>query len=203
MSARSISLKSPVTIVVVVALLGAVTALNIKTFGGRFGRPDSTRSYRMQAHPPVPSDVRQLVVHEADLARSQIPRDTKLRVASLDRDPFFPPQKQPRPVVMPVARPSVKKKVVQKPENPLECSAIMLGGQRPMAIINGEGRHPGDTIRGMTLTGIDADGVTLKKSDGTLSRLPVGVMENSEDRYRLVTRTRKNNDQGRTSLVDQ
>ncbi len=157
MSAKSISLKSPITIVVVVFLLGAVTVLNVRTFGPLLGRNETSAGYRAQAHPPVPSDMRQLAAHETELVRSRPLRDPALMVASLDRDPFFPRQKQPRPVVTPTGGGASGRKASAPAPKPLVCSAIMLGGRRPMAIINGEGRHPGDDIRGMILTGIDAD----------------------------------------------
>ena len=79
----------------------------------------------------------------------------------------------------------------------------MLGGNRPMAIIDSEGRHPGDKIRGLTVTDIDADGVTLTRADGTTTRLTVGVQEDENQPYRVVTRTEHSDDHGRTRLVDQ
>ena len=85
----------------------------------------------------------------------------------------------------------------------MECSAIMLGGLQSMAIINGEGHHLGDKIRGMILTAIDADGVTLRKTDGSTIHLAVGVKEDNDNSYRVVTRGRQTEDLGRTRLVDQ
>jgi len=202
MSAKQVSLKSPVTIVVVMVLLVGVVALNVSTFGGS-GRKNTSRGYRVQAHPPVPMDAGQLAGYQARLVKSPAERVAVSSVDGLQRDPFFPLLAQPKPVVK-VARTATKKTSARRQKSkPLKCTAIMLGGAQSMAIINGEGRHPGDKIRGMTLTAIDADGVTFRKSNGSRVHLPVGVQEDKSQSFRVVTRTQKKDDQGRTHLVDQ
>lgn len=203
MSAKQISLKSPATIAVVVVLLVAVVGLNIQTFGGRPGGHNTSRGYRVQAHPPVPSDVTSLVNRDVAKALIQGRQSATTGVQHLGRDPFFERKNQPQ--AQPKTR--VKRKsgssAVASRAKPLQCSAIMLGGKNPMAIIDGEGRYPGDKIRGMTLVGIDADGVTFKKSNGSTTHLAVGVQDDKNSSFRVVTRARKSGDQGQTHLVGQ
>lgn len=199
MSAKQVSLKSPVTIAVVTVLLVGVVFLNLNTFGGKGGK--TSRGYRVQAHPPVPMDVRQLVSCETNFQGAG--RASAISMENLERDPFFPDQTQPVSVMASTVRRSSKRSQRKPKAKPLECSAIMLGGVQPMAIISGEGRHPGDKIRGMVLSAIDADGVTFIKANGSSFRLPVGVQEDNKDSFRVVTRVQNTDEQGRTRLVDQ
>ena len=192
MSAKQISLKSPGTIAVVVVLLAVVAVMNVRTFGGYGSNQKNQQGYRLQAHPPVPSD-------QAETTHAS-------GTANLGRDPFFPHRKNSgiqaqasrtsKPSSRPTAKPPARR------SRTLQCSAIMLGGKSNMAIIDGEGRHLGDKIRGMTITGIDADGVTFRKTNGSTTHLAVGVQEENNLSYRVVTRARKSGDQGRTHLVD-
>lgn len=204
MSAKQVSLKTPATIAVVVVLLVGVVFLNVDTFGGA-GSKKSSRGYRVQAHPPVPMDAGHCVASKTGLVSTPSRRVGSFSTEELKRDPFYPLQAQPKKVPQ-ITGNSPKKggaKRTKTKAKPLKCSAIMLGGVKPMAIINGEGRHPGDKIRGMILTAIDADGVTLRKSSGSRVHLPVGLQESDNQSFRVVTRTHKNEDQGRTRLVDQ
>jgi hypothetical protein len=201
MSAKQVSLKSPVTIAVVIILLGGVAYLNVNTFGGM--NKKSSRGYRVQAHPSVPLDVGQLAVCEMGLPDSAHKKVSAFAVESLQRDPFFPGQGQPKPMVQPTTKRRKKSVTTRTRVKPLECTAIMLGGNQPMAIINGEGRYPGDKIRGLILTNIDADGVTFRQADGSFTHLAVGVQEDENQSFRVITRAQKREDLGRTRLVDQ
>ncbi len=200
MSAKQANKKIPIILSVVAVMLVFVVYLNLQTFGV-IGDNKTSRGYRVQAHPPVPSDLGQFASHEAqpEVAWSMTGASAELLI----RDPFFPQQSQPVPVVMATQKKPTRKAVPRKRTKSLQCSAIMLGGKSPMAIIDGEGRHIGDSIRGMVLTKIDADGLTFRRSNGTAKYLPIGVQEDDENNYRVVTRTRNNNDQGRTSLQGQ
>ncbi len=203
MSAKRANRKIALTIVVVSMMLVGVVALNINTFGGLNRGSDSARGYRLQAHPPVPSDMGRMMKHAIEIRPSGNALVAGPVTTSLKRDPFFPTKAQPKPVMKNSTR---RRKNSTKPKErvkPLECSAIMLGGKLPMAVINGEGCHPGDSIRGMVLVGIDADGVTFRKSNGLTTHLSVGVPEAENQNYRVITRTRELDDQGRTSLVNQ
>ncbi len=203
MSAKQANKKLSITLAVLGVMLVGVVALNISTFGGVGRAGGSARGYRLQAHPPVPSDMGRMIKYAVDSQEPERSLRTGPMITTLDRDPFFPGKDQPKPVLN---TGSGFRKGATKPSagiRPLECTAIMLGGNRPMAIINGEGRYPGDKIRGMILKEVDADGVTFTKSDDSIIRLPVGVAEVENQNYRVVTRTRELDDQGCTSLVNQ
>jgi len=186
---------------VVAVLLVAVVVLNVRTFGGRSAGRHSSDDYQVQTHPPVPANLGLPASHTVSLqtvGREPAPTPD---IDGLTRDPFFPHQAQPKTITRP--QHSSSRAGTRTRSKPLTCSAIMLGGNRPMAIIDSEGRHPGDKIRGLTVTDIDADGVTLTRADGTTTRLTVGVQEDKDQAYRVVTRTGHADDHGRTRLVDQ
>ncbi len=202
MSAKQVSLKSPITIGVVVVLLAGVVVLNVNTFGSG-GRIKSDRGYRMQAHPPVPMDAGHLVSCDGGLPDFSAPQTSSAGAIALHRDPFYPKKAQPVAVVSTSRKNSAKVKTSRKKAKTLECTAIMLGGNNPMAIIGGEGHFPGEKIQGMLLVSVDADGVTLRKSNGQTVHLPVGVQEAKNPSFRVITRPKQKDDQGRTRLVDQ
>lgn len=201
MSAKQVSLKSPLTIAVVMVLLVGVVFLNVKTFGGK--GPKAQGGYRVQAHPPVPLDASRVVCFMEQPGELGSKTASVFSVKELKRDPFIWGKAQPNTMVLPNARGTKKTKTARRKTKSLECSAIMLGGLKSMAIIDGEGYHLGDKIRGMLLTAIDADGVTLRKADGSTTHLTVGVQQNKDKTFRVVTRGRQSEDLGRTRLVDQ
>ncbi len=201
MSAKQISLKSPITIGVVMVLLVAVGYLNVSTFGGK--RSGVFRGYRVQAHPPVPADAGRLAAFSETSAVLGDKMASAYTADGLERDPFQWGKSRPKSVPKPVVKRSRKTKVVRKKAKALQCSAIILGGIKPMAIIDGEGRYQGEKVRGMILASIDADGVTFRKADGSTMHLVVGVKEDDENSFRVVTRSRENEDTGRTRIVDQ
>jgi hypothetical protein len=200
MSAKQASLKHPATIAVVAVLLVAVVFLNVNTFG-KGGRKPS-RGYRVQAHPPVPMDAGKLASYSP--GRSVLDRKPvqKYSTDQLRRDPFYQGKNRPKPMAGTMKKQKTNPKAALPKIEPLACSTIMLGGIKPMAIVNGEARFLGEKIRGMTVTNIDADGVTLLKVDGSRVLLPMGVQDDENQTFRVVTRTRESNDQGRTHLVE-
>jgi hypothetical protein len=76
-------------------------------------------------------------------------------------------------------------------------------GAKPMAVIDGQGYHPGDKVRGMTVREITADAVVLSDDQGKTHRLGIGPEKNEKPNYRVVTRARATDEQGRTRLSDQ
>jgi len=203
MSAKQISLKSPATIVVVVVLLVAVTIMNVRTFGGRPGVGKTTSGHRVQAHPPVPSDVSSLVNRKISPAIFEGKSSAPANVDYFGRDPFLLHQRQSE-IVMQTSTTQISDSCdTENKIQPLQCSAIMMVGSRPMAILDGKGCCPGDEVRGMILTSIDTKGVSFRDSTGSTIHLAVGIQENKNTHYRVITRTRKSEDQGRTRLVDQ
>lgn len=203
MSANKVSLKSPVTIAVVAVLLAGVVVLNLRTFGGLTPSGGQDRGYRLQAHPPVPSDVGQMVHHQVLVTEQRSLASARVPGGPVGRDPFFPEKFQPTLKRQPTRKKGGSRKTSGKPKAALECSAIMLGGISPLAIINGEGRRLGDKIQGQVVTDIDADGVTLAQPNGHEKRLPVGQVNDDGQGYRVVTRTRETDELGRTRLIDQ
>ena len=201
MSAKQVSLKSRGTIAVVLLLLVAVVYLNVNTFGG--GQNKNSRGYRVQAHPPVPMDAVKEASFEAGTVSFSNHRPSAFLIEKLHRDPFSPGKKTAKIKHQRVSSSSKSLKKSQPKAKNLICTAIMLGGTQPMAIINGEGRYPGEKIQGMVLKAIDADGVTLQKAGGATVHLPVGVQEDKNPSFRVVTRNEKTEDQDPTRLVNQ
>ena len=168
MSANSPSLKNPILIGMIVVGGIAVTILNINTFG-----PGSRPSRRVQSgmlnQPALPPDLAILVQQamskdEPAELNSATPRHT---LPSLDRDPFKVK------TLAPVARPTTTDKPAAPKPGELTCSAIMTGGKRTSALINGKFFSPGDKVQGYTLAWIATNGVTLQNSQGKKKFLPL------------------------------
>ncbi len=203
MSAKQANKKLPITIAVLLVMMVGVIALNINTFGGQNQDGNFGTGYRLQAHPPVPSDMGKMVKFAVDIDYSDQSSESRTVVSTSGRDPFFPSKAQPKTVVRQAANHAQVASKSRPKIKALNCSAVMLGGISSLAIINGEGYRLGDKIRGMTLHLIDADGITFQKSNGSFKRMNVGIQESDTEKYRVVTRIRGSYDQGRTSLVNQ
>lgn len=170
MSASSHSLKNPILIGAIVLGGIAVTVLNINTFG-----PGAKPTRRVQAsaqnQPALPPDLA-ILVQEAMTGgnlSSGIGPVEKQNQPSLDRDPFLTETKPAAKVHTDTSQP----KSVQKAD--LTCSAIMTGGKRPSALINGKFYSPGDKLYGYTLAWIATTGVTLQNSQGAKKFLPLAI----------------------------
>lgn len=168
MSASSPNLKTPILIGVIAICGIAVTILNIKTFGSG-AKPSRRVQATVQGQPALPPDLA-LLVHEAmaGLETAPAPGTTGQRnLPYLGRDPFQ-------------ARKSISQPADTEVEDPigperagLVCTAIMTGGHRPSALINGKFYCPGDDVDGHTLAWIGTGGVTLLDSQGTNVFLPL------------------------------
>ena len=167
MSASSPSLKHPVVIVGLVLGAVAVAVLNIQTFG-----PGQRPTHRVQAAaqnmPALPPDLALLVQAAVSGQSSSNGEQQKRRLPQLERDPFRvdtgiapPPDPQAPAAAAPV-----------KPRG-LVCSAVMTGGKRPSAMINGKFYSPGDRVEGWTLAWIATNGVTLQNSKGAKKFVPL------------------------------
>ena len=171
MSAKSLSLKSPVLIAVVVVMGIAVTVLNIRTFGGprHARRPQAARA---QAGAALPGDLDELVRGAGRDLRgdtgSHAPGAITYRRPG--RDPFTGPEGVPLDVTSIDAVPVGN--TGQDHRDPV-CTAVLPGGRRPLAVIGGKTRTLGDSFDGWTLTGISAGGVVLRNTAGQQRRLPV------------------------------
>jgi hypothetical protein len=61
----------------------------------------------------------------------------------------------------------VKEKAAGKKKKPFNLTAVLLGGEKPAAILNGAVVHVGDTILGYKVTGITKRFLFLRSSSGT------------------------------------
>lgn len=171
MSAKSLSLKSPVLIAVVVVMGVAVTVLNVRTFGGarHAGRPQAARA---QAGAALPGDLDDLVRGAGrDLrgdAGSHVPGSIAYQRPG--RDPFTGPEGVPPDVTSIDAVPTDN---AGRDHGDLVCTAVLPGGKRPLAVIDGKTRTLGESFDGWTLAGISAGGVVLRNTTGKERRLPV------------------------------
>lgn len=168
MSASSPSLKNPVVIGVLVVAAVAVTVLNIQTFGPP-ARSGPRVQATMQNQPALPPDLALLVQRAMTGGpRRTGPGATEDRpLPRLRRDPF-------RAVthgMKDVAVPDPEDKPIPRPG--LVCSAVMTGGKRPSALLNGKFYSPGDKVQGYTLAWIATNGVTLETSGGAKKFIPL------------------------------
>lgn len=204
MSTNRISLKHPAVVGVVALGLVGVVALNISTFAmPQRGARSAERGVRVQAHPPVPMDARPAVWN---INRTQEePKAGKRMEEPLKRDPFFPMAEQSVPTVPKKVRKNKRRKgPARKPAaKPMVCTAVLLMGKSPMAVIDGVGRSPGETVRGLTVKEIDADGVTLMDANGGVKHLSIGPEKQMDQAYRVVTRVEGAHENGQTRLNDQ
>lgn len=174
MSNSRLSLKSPPVIAAVVILGIAVTVLNIRTFGSKSPRRKPAPALaRVQEYPAIPADlgrvVQQALQQEALPARS----GTRQSPARVERDPF---QRTGHAVhATAVAIP-----LAEGEADSLRCAAVLLGGKRPVALIDGEACTLGSWVRGMTIENIEYDGVSLRTSDGDLRFLPLITDQTTE-----------------------
>ena len=167
MSASRLSRKYTITIAVVVVMGIAVTILNIQTFGK--GR---SPSHRVQAShqdgPSLPEDLA-LLVRDAGKANDLNRYTTHGRGQKLlnqVRDPFL---SNIKPVVQ------VHPEVAEEPAKiALVCSAVLLGGKRSVALINGRSYVSGDIIEDLTVVSVSTKGVSLRNSGGGTVFLGVG-----------------------------
>lgn len=174
MSARSLSLKSPVVIAVVLVLLAAVVVLNIRTFGSGRHEHGAGSAARAQAYPVLPGDLGELVRLAGQDLRNERPADVTdaTSPANPRRDPFrdgkavvkSPPRAESR-------RPS-RTHSKRKPVPP--CSAVLLGGPRPLALIGSKTLGLGDRTADATIVEIGTGGVVLQDKDGHRRTLIVG-----------------------------
>ena len=201
MSARRLSLKSPPVIAAVGIGLVVVVVINLRTFGVSLPGAVGGRTQRT-TDPPAPVDL-QLA------GESMVPLDRLLAAPAaprpdLARDPFGCRKAAPRMPATEAPRDAVA--VPAKPRSrpgELFCSAVLLGGERPLALIDGRALGVGERVRGYEVREIGPTGVLLAgRGDKTL-RLPVGTGSDRSGSFRVVTSLRSPADQGATSLAEQ
>ncbi len=180
--------------------LAVIAVLNFQTFaaGSWFG---ASAGDPARDHLVPPSDLDD-VVQEALCGDT---RDPGLALAgrvggpAVTRDPFTGGEALATPVVRaPDAAPRPRRSAPR----PLACTAVMLGGEAPLALINGEAYRLGDRVRGQAIVAIATDGVTLLRDDGHQTVLAVGPPPDGSSGYHVVTETLTDEDRGSTRLAD-
>jgi hypothetical protein len=170
-------LKNPVVIGILVAAAVGVVFLNINTFSKK---PKAER--RVQAAvmdgPAVPPDLSLLVqqITAGNAAKQATVSGPVAQAATqLERDPFKTQQK-PKPST--VSSVAAGKAPAPKKEG-LACTAVMTGGTRASARINGRFYRQGERVEGYTVAWVASNGVTLKDRAGRKKFLPLN--KNSEN----------------------
>ncbi len=174
MSARSLSLKNPALIAVVLVLLAAVTVLNIRTFGtGR--KKHSAGTARAQAYPVLPGDLNELVRLAGEDLRNERPDvDTAASVPSRPRRDPFRDAKQAVKSSSRVMGPRTHTTRARQKEPAPPCAAVLVGGPRPLALIGGRTLGLGDRTGDATIVEIGTGGVVLQDENGRRRILRVG-----------------------------
>ncbi len=192
MSAQRISLNSKPVIATVLVLLAVVVVINVAIFQPGKKAPVGAQ-VRVQSSQPMPIDLGGLRLEtetpEADLAAWE-----ERSLPPLERDPFG--KKAPD---RPVYRAKNKKRVVSD-RSPLQCNAILLGGLRPVAMINGKSYTVGDRCGKYEVAAIGNTGVKLKSGSGP--GLFLSVLAIGERASRVVTGMTNNGGPGKTSLAE-
>lgn len=193
MSANRLSLKNPIVIAVVVVLGIAVTLLNIQTFGK--GRLPSRRVQAgHQDEPSLPGDLISLVRDSGPAAQ---PITTGIagsvgRRPDLRRDPFLDQKYTGAPSVQPVPEEEVA----------LVCTAVMLGGKRSAAMINGQAFVVGDRIGQLAVISIETRGVGLRGASGQEIYLFVGSEDTGTESLKMEFGSKKTGKQTQTKMTE-
>lgn len=189
--------RQALIIAAVVAGLAVVTVLNVRTFGPQRGG-------------------RQAAGATADFGASRADLDQALQAARRDlrqpppvamadswpdagRDPFGAARRTVEAVTAPASRPATARPRPQ-PNAGLVCTAVFLGGARPLALINGKTYGAGDKVAGHTVGSVTTDGITVTDATGKEIFLAVGPLTDNDGRYHVITSTRTPADAGRTNL---
>ncbi len=189
--------RQALVIAVVVAALAVVTVLNVRTFGPRRAE-------------------RQVAVATADFGASRADLDQALQAARRDlrqppsvaaadtwpeagRDPFGAARRATAPAPAPTSPPAAARPRPQ-PSAGLVCTAVFLGGARPLALINGSTYGAGDKVAGHTVGSVTTDGITVTDAAGKETFLAVGPLTDKDGRFHVITSTRTSADAGQTNL---
>lgn len=187
-------LKQPLVIAGAAMGLIVVALLNFHTFlgvGGLLG----LGSGHGEVHMAPPPDLADAVRDAMHTGRSQRPVSAAQQGSGpgLARDPFTGGV----PVAT-IQQPAARRTEQRPRVRPLVCTAVFLGGHRPQVLIDDETYGPGDKVRGMEVVSIDAEGVWLRRPDGTEIHLDVASTESSPAGYHLITGVRGADDRAGT-----
>lgn len=189
MSNGSINLRDPRIVTVVAVLLTVVAVINLRTFLPARGGPRPVEEWS-EAEFVLPGDTAALArlaaAHVTGTDGSPAPGDVAAGGLGAGgvRDPFHRGS-TPAPVPSPTTiRSAAPRRPAPKPE--LVCSAVLLGGDAPVAFIAGAARQIGDKVAGHEIVSIGAGGVWLRGPGGD-RYLPVGRPAAAPTAYPLVT----------------
>ncbi len=196
MSAQGISLKSKPLVAGVLVLLAIVAGINVVVFKpGSRSKPG--RQVRVQASQPLPADM-------GDFTRGGALPGTDLAAWGghtnpvLSRDPFGRDQVA-ESVDAEEASPGTETEEISPA---LVCNAVLLGGSRPAAVINGKAYRLGDTVHDYQISAVGAVGVKLVGGPGPDLFLPVSAGDNQSRRGRIVNEMTRSEGLAGTSLVE-
>ena len=195
MSAKRLNLRNPLVIAGVFVLLAVVTVINLHTFGVCLLRTD-TGTVSRSVMPPAPVDLQ--LASESLTDRSLSLPPPPLENPQLERDPFLDER-----VVRDAASPPVTKAVKKRTRTkPLVCSAILLGGKRPTALINGKAYGPDDVVGSYRVAEITATRVLLKKANGQVLTLLAAPELATSGSYKVVTSNQVPAERSATRMID-
>jgi hypothetical protein len=194
MSTQRTFLRHPLVIAATALGLMVVAMLNVQTFLG-VGSLLGLGPGPGEDHLAPPSDLAETVQEamQAGRAGRRVSAAQQGSGSGLVRDPFT--GSAPAAAVRP---PAPRRTEQRQRVKPLVCTAVFLGGPRPLALIDDETFGPGDKVRGLEVVGIDAEGVRLQRTDGSDIHLEVSSGESAPAQYHLVTGVRGRNEQTET-----
>ncbi len=160
-----ISLKDKRVVIPVFVLLSTVAISNLRTFLPDLWR-ESAGAAVTEQELPVPDDLADLTRAAAAHISGLGPSDALVGAAGdtsgARKDPFS------APVVHTPPPPSRSTDQRRAPRRRLFCNAVLLGGERPAAMINGRTYYPGNLVGSYRIETIEANRVVLVSSAGHL-----------------------------------
>jgi hypothetical protein len=181
----------------VLVLLAIVAVINIAVFKpGR--RPERRAAVRVQASQPLPTDLVDLR-GEATPPRGDLAAWAPSATPRLKRDPFGTLRDGPSGA--PLAAETEPPPAETGPA-PLVCNAILLVGDHPTAVINGQSYRVGDACRAYQVAAIGSLGVKLTSNAEPELFLSVHSDGQAAGQSRIITEKTKKRGLGQTSLVE-
>lgn len=194
MSAQMNNSKNKTIAAVVLVLLAVVVVVNVVVFKPGQKGPGPSK-VRLQASQPMPVELGDYRFAN-EIPNEDLAAWTTSAAPRLRRDPFGSRQLsgtivEEETAVEPVAE-----------EQPLECNAILLGGNRLVAMISGDSYRVGDRVDQYVVTVIGTTGVKLKSDSGSELFLSVHAASHDARLGRVITGSTMKNGLGITSLVE-
>ncbi len=194
MSVQQTNPKAKPAVAGVLVLLAVVAVVNATIIQPGRGSPQRA-AVRVQASQPLPIDISE-IRGRAILPQENLAAWATSTVPPLRRDPFGT-----RRSVAPIQVTDEVSEPVTGPE-PLLCDAVLLGGSRPVTIINGKSYCVGDTVRNYQVAAIGATGAKLTSDAGPALFLSVYAGRERLGDSRIVTKTTSTVRLDTTSLVE-